>query len=132
MRRCAVRSRTARRSLRRSRARWNAFSTMARTSSSTVAAVFLGLLPCMRGRWKIGAGQECVRITIIGDVAEFVGHSVACNHAARDVGDASQVVCGTCRKMTEYNQLGGATTERHRHLVLQFLARHQESVFGRA
>src|SRR6266403_3349555 len=33
--------------------------------------------------------------------------------------------------MTEYNQLGGATTERHGHLVLQFLARHQESVLCR-
>src|SRR5260370_28824427 len=76
---------------------------------------FLGIIPFMRGRWKIGAGQQCVRIAIIGDVAEFVGHSVACNHAASDIGDASQVVCGTGRKMTEYNQLGGATTARHRH-----------------
>src|SRR5258708_13608424 len=85
----------------------------------------------MRRRWKIGAGQECVRITIIGDVAEFFGHSVACNHAASDVGDTSQVVCSTCRKMTEYNQLGGPTTERHGHLVLQFLPRPQESALCR-
>jgi len=47
---------------------------------------FLGIIPFMRRRWKIGARSECVRITIIGDVAEFVGHSVACNHAASDVG----------------------------------------------
>src|SRR5260370_25010449 len=26
---------------------------------------FLGIIPLMRRRWKIGAGQECVRITII-------------------------------------------------------------------
>src|SRR5258706_16101407 len=62
---------------------------------------FLGIIPFMRRRWKIGAAQECVRITIIGEVAEFVGHSVACDHAASDVGDTPQVVCSTCRKMTE-------------------------------
>ncbi len=58
-------------------------------------------------------------------------HAVTHDDGARDRGHLLQVVRGAGGHLTEHDVLRGAATEQHLHLVLQFLACHQEPVLGR-
>src|SRR6185437_7438176 len=94
-----------------------------------------------RGRLAIGSFAQCEPcrraekarlVALISDMAEFSYHAVTRRDASRDVGDLLEIISGASGELIEYKRFGRAAAHEYRHLVLEFPARHQEPILGRA
>ena len=73
--------------------------------------------------------RKLCRSSCITTLPSFV-HAEAHHDGARDAGDLLQVVGGAGRDLAEHDLLRGASAQQHRHAIFEFVAGHQEAVFG--
>ena len=89
------------------------------------------LLGVVGGGGHVTAEEGHVMLSPEHTRSELLAHAVAHDHVLGRLGDFLEVVGGPGRHLVEDELLGGASAERHRHLVGERRLRREEPVLGR-